>query len=116
MTELPEGVYEELVTRRLAERLRAFDPRLIDRVTIDPGDAHDVLGRHVGDLARRALLSVTGEGATKLSRQVDLANQIVEAIIAFAPDAAMRDAIIAETHDLLQAIVAKPDVPGPVRF
>jgi hypothetical protein len=63
MADLPRGVYEELVTERLEATLRSLDPALVDRGPIDPGDAHEVLARHLGHLAHRALRSAGGDGA-----------------------------------------------------
>src|SRR5436309_88083 len=84
--DLPPGIYEQIVTDELQRRLRVLDPALVDRGPLDPGDAHEVLARHLAELARRALRSVTGADAAALVRQVDLANQIAEAIATLAPD------------------------------
>jgi hypothetical protein len=116
MADLPRGVYEQLVTERLEATLRSMDPALVDRGPIDPGDAHEVLARHLGQLARRALRSTGGDGATALVRQVELANRIAEAITALAPEATDDGDLVAESRDLLQAIVDRAEVPGPARF
>lgn len=116
MTGLARGVYDKLVTEEVNRRLSAVDPELVDRGPLDPGDAHQFLARHLGELAHRALRSVSGEDATTLVRQVELANQIAQAIIALAPDGAGDGDLVAESHDLLQAIVDRVDVPGLVRF
>jgi hypothetical protein len=71
VTDLERGVYEHLITGELAGRLRHVDPALVDRGDLDPGDAHDVLARHIAGLARRALLAVPG-GDDRLARQVEV--------------------------------------------
>jgi len=54
--------------------------------------------------------------AAALVRQVELANQIAAAIARLAPDVTGVGDLVAESRDLLQAIAAPADVPGPVRF
>lgn len=88
MADLTPGVYEQLVTKQLQLRLAAIDDALVDRGELDPADAHQILASHLGDLARRAPRSVPGDDAD----------------------------LVAETQDLLRAIAAAPEVPGPVRF
>ena len=85
VTALPTGAYEHLVTRGLDERLGALDHDLAQRIALDPTDAHEVLSRHIGELARRALRTVSGRDA--LAMQVEVANQIAEAIRKLAPRA-----------------------------
>lgn len=116
MPDLPPGLYEELVTDALDRRLRLVDPALVDRGPLDPGDAHEMLARHLGELARRALRAVGGDEAVALARQVDLANRIAQAIVQMAPEAIGNDELIAESRDILQAIVEAAGVPGLVQF
>lgn len=116
MADLPPGVYEQLVTNELHRLLRLLDPIVVDRGPLDPGDAYEVLGRHVGELARRALRSVGGDDADALVRQVDLANRIAQAIAEITPEMTSKGDLVAESRDLLQAIGVPRDVPGPVRF
>jgi hypothetical protein len=116
MADLTPGIYEQLVTKELQLRLAALDNALVDRDSLDLADAHEVLTRHLADLARRALRSVPGDDAAALAGQVALANEIAQAIIAIAPDVAGDTELVAETRDVLQAIAAPPEVPGPVRF
>lgn len=113
---LPPGIYEQLVTAGLDRRLRQVSPTLVDREPLDPGDAEEVLARHLGDLARRALGSIGGDHPVRLARQVDAANRIAEMIASVAPDVADVDDLVANTRDVLQAIVAAERIPGPVRF
>jgi superfamily II DNA or RNA helicase/HKD family nuclease len=116
MADLTPGIYERLVTNELQLRLAELDAAFVDRGPLDASDAHEVLARHLATLARRAFRSVPGDDAAALARQVALANQIAEAIIALAPDVASGNDLVAETRDLLQAIAAPAKVPGPVKF
>ncbi len=113
---MARGAYEQLITRELNRRLAALEPELVDRNPLDPGDAHDVLARHIALLARRSLRLVGGNDADGLVRQVELANQIAQAIDALTPGAAGEGDLVAESRDLLRAIVERGDAPGPARF
>src|SRR5213593_800140 len=98
MPDLPRGVYEQLVTNELHRRLRLVDPTVVDRGPLDPGDAHETLARHLGELARRALRSVGGDDAVALAREVDLANHIAQAIIEIAPEVIGGGDLVAESQ------------------
>lgn len=80
MVDLPTGLYEELVTRRLARRLHAFDAELIDRAALDSTDAHELLARHVEQLMRRALRAIGSDDPKATARQVELTNEIAQAM------------------------------------
>ena len=79
MTDLPLGIYEQLVTSDLDHRLRRVDPALVDRDALDPADSHEALARHIARLVRRVLRATGGDGPDALARQVDLTNQITRA-------------------------------------
>ncbi len=112
---MARGLYEQLVTSGLDERLRAFDPPLIVREPLDPVEAHEVIARHLGFLARRALRSVGGDDTASVERQVDLANQIVAMIQSLAPDVTDIRDLVAETRDLLYAVLDASVGPGSAR-
>lgn len=116
MTALPLGVYEDLITNALDLRIRAVAPDLVQRSSLDPADAHDVLSRHIGALTRRALRSLPGDDVTNLAQQIELTNRIAAAIADAAPGATDVGDLVALSHDLLLAIVGRQEMPGPVRF
>jgi hypothetical protein len=69
---LPEGLYENLVTKRLRTRLEA-QPLLVPEIAaIDPADQPAVLARHIHDAVQRVL---TGERS--IERRVELVNRIL---------------------------------------
>src|SRR5207249_4585507 len=57
-----------------------------------------------------------GGDTAALVRQVELANQMAEAIRALAPDATNQGDLVADSRDLLQAIAAPAIAPRPVHF
>jgi hypothetical protein len=116
MTDLPLGIYEQLVTSDLDHRLRRVDPALVDRDVLDPADGHEVLARHIARLVRRVLRATGGDGPDALARQVDLTNRITSAIAELAPESVGRDDLVADARDLLLALAALGPTPAPVRF
>lgn len=106
------GIYEELITTGLAARLDALDAeRVVDGV-LDPADAHEVLTRHLSDLARRALRAA---GGTDLGRQIDLANRIAASITAEAAGATdADDAQVDRRGRELHEVLPPPQLPAQV--
>ncbi|MEV6341865.1 DUF3427 domain-containing protein [Actinoplanes sp. NPDC051851] len=116
MTELAHGVYDHVVTRRLASHLNGIDADLIARDTLDPADSHEVLARHIADLARRALKAVSGDGPDRLANQLSLTNRIATAIAEAAPRAVLDEDLLTTPAEALTAVVARPPAPREVRF
>jgi superfamily II DNA or RNA helicase/HKD family nuclease len=113
-------VYEHLITRDLERRLMAVDSDLVQREDLDPADAADLLARHIGTLARRALRAVPGDRAQRLVGQVAVANQIAasiaEAVAHISPNVVDEADAIAGSRDVLTAIVGRPTAPLDVAF
>lgn len=116
MTDLPEGAYEHLITRGMQRRLGDFDNDLVLRADLDPADSHEVIGRHLTEMAVRALKAVPGQGAERLTAQVQLANMIAAAIRSAAPRAVEDEDILDTPPKLLTAIATRPPAPLPVAF
>lgn len=116
MADLPPGIYEQLISIGLGRDLESIDSELIHRGPLDPVDAHEILSRHLARLARRALQAVGGDDSTALIRQIEMTNRIAEAIRAVAPNVANEDDLVAESRDLLYALLHERSGPGPVRF
>ncbi|MBQ1030041.1 DUF3427 domain-containing protein [Micromonospora sp. C97] len=115
MTDLERGVYEHLITRELANQLQHVDPALIQHHKLDPADAHHTLARHIATLAARALQSLPN-GDDKLHHQVEMANQIADAIAALSPKAATEQDQVTDAKHLLHAIAAPPTSPAEPTF
>ncbi|MFE0530774.1 DUF3427 domain-containing protein [Micromonospora parva] len=115
MTDLERGVYEHLITRELANQLQHVDPTLIQHHKLDPADAHNALARHIATLAARALQAVPS-GDDKLHHQIEMANQIADAIAALSPKAATDQDQVTDAKHLLHAIAAPPTPPAEPTF
>jgi superfamily II DNA or RNA helicase/HKD family nuclease len=116
VADLPLGVYEHVVTVGLEERLARVDADLVQRARLDPADAHEVLARHITSLVRRALQAVPGQDADRVARQVELTNQIAAAIAMALPRSAEQGDFVADSHDLLRAIIERPLPPSVLAF
>jgi superfamily II DNA or RNA helicase/HKD family nuclease len=74
---LSKGLYERLITSRLATALSALDPAVrVERELLDPAASHEVLARHLYDVARVVLRAMPLEN--RLDRQLRICNQILE--------------------------------------
>jgi superfamily II DNA or RNA helicase len=116
VTDLSAGAYEHVVTRGIERQLAGFDKDLVDRSQLDPADSHEVLSRHIAAIAERALKAVPGQGAARLTAQLELANHITESIKAAVPRAVHQDDLLSTPPELLTAIVPRPPAPAEVVF
>ncbi|RSM45420.1 DUF3427 domain-containing protein [Actinoplanes sp. ATCC 53533] len=117
MTDLTEGAYEHIITRGIELKLAAIDRDLVDRAAPDSADSHQILSRHLTAITERALKAVPGQGAARLTAQVELVNRITEAIkAAAAPRVVQPDDFLSTPAELLTAIVPRPPAPAQVTF
>ena len=117
MTELPNGVYDHVVTRGVARQLAEIeDDRILPR-KLDADDTHELLTRHIAMLTRRALKLVGGNGEDeRIARQLALANRIAELISAEVKGAVELDDLLDQPHSVLAAIAKRPVPPASVVF
>jgi hypothetical protein len=79
---LPVGLYEQLVTKALADRLAAdAETMVVD--DLDPGDASSALARHIAALLARLLRDLPE--AHRQSQAVDIANALLADLRRLAP-------------------------------
>jgi superfamily II DNA or RNA helicase/HKD family nuclease len=104
VSDLPPGLYEQVVTEALA-KLLGDGAHLRE---LDPGAAPRVLARLVQDAVVRVLGGVKGEDA--LARQVELTNALLETLHRDAPTAVILpdDAVAAPARELTAVLRAAP--------
>jgi superfamily II DNA or RNA helicase/HKD family nuclease len=111
VSDLTRGAYDQLITEALEQQLRALDPELVSRSPLDPADAYDALTRHVAELTRKALQTIGGEDAAGLERQVMFVNKLTEAIAVLAARGAVPGDAVAESREVLEAVVDRTGAP-----
>jgi superfamily II DNA or RNA helicase len=116
METVPAGIYENLLTCGLETILSTTDAELVRLGDLDPAEAHEVLARHIGQLAHRALRQAGGDSSATVTRQVQLANEMIKAITALSPEAAAPEDAIAEPGRNLLALAERSSAPGTVAF
>jgi superfamily II DNA or RNA helicase/HKD family nuclease len=74
---LPEGLYEQLVTRRIAHTLQRLQSTgySFESEELESADSHEALAWYVYEILRQVLQEMPSEGRTNL--QVDLCNRIL---------------------------------------
>ncbi|MGE0877521.1 MAG: DUF3427 domain-containing protein [Acidimicrobiia bacterium] len=106
MADLPEGLYERLVTTGLDRQLRLVSNANPQLEKLEPADAHVILTRHIATLVRRALRHAGGTDRASIADQVEIANQIVQAIEDIAP-VGHDDELVSPSQEMLVAIVGR---------
>jgi superfamily II DNA or RNA helicase/HKD family nuclease len=113
---LIDGLYEEVVTRRLEDALRELDSllprRSIERLELASVDSHVMLGRHLHREVVRALSSLKGDSsAEKVAAQVELCNRVL-ALLREAGAPADEDVVV--PAEMLRAVYRGTPPPRPV--
>ena len=77
MDELDAGLYEELITERIRQRIGELQGRGLESVEepVDQVEAPDVLARHVGETIARVLEQVTGDRVSVANEFLTLARE-----------------------------------------
>jgi superfamily II DNA or RNA helicase len=113
--ELRPGLYEDLITQRLAAHLARFEADLVSRRGLEPAEAEAFVGRYLASIFRRALATRGGQGEEGVRRIRGLANAVIGAVREHAPDALGSEDEVAEALELLLAIMERPTDPRPPR-
>ena len=121
---LPDGLYEQLITKALKTELDGLTSsgQTVARTDpIDPAEAHARIARHVGTLVGRALRGLPSK--ERETRQAEIANDLVR-LLANAKDAADAvtdgDAVVGPPEELtaLRTLTGDPakdrDLPRPL--
>jgi superfamily II DNA or RNA helicase len=113
--DLRPGLYEDLISRRLAVRLARLEADLVEKRGLEAAEAEAFVARYVSLLVRRALASRGGQDEDRVRRVRDLANAVIRAIHEHAADALDYDEEIDEASELLLAVMERPKDPRPPR-
>lgn len=102
-----EGVYEELVTKLIAQKLTELDRKTfyVKTKTIDKAEAAQILSRQLGSCIQLAFSLVKGKD--QLGIQIKLANKIILFLRDEIDKATFENDLIDEQGDILQAVFNK---------
>ncbi len=106
---MTEGIYEELVTQLVAQKLEYIDKNVfyINKSQLDKEEASSILSKHLAQTIKNALNIVKGEN------QIDLQIEIANKIISFLKDELKKeefdDDLIAIEGEILKAVFSKVD-------
>jgi superfamily II DNA or RNA helicase/HKD family nuclease len=112
MSEFKEGLYDQLVTRRIRrvlDRATPASPRSFVQA-LEENDCPDYLARHLIRQIKLALQSVPSED--RKQRQIELANSLLESVMAPEEDAGEPD-LIDPPGEVLRAIYRGTEPPEP---
>ena len=115
MDEPRPGLYEDVISERLASHLAKLEADLVQKRRLEPAEADAYVGRYVALLVRRALASRGGQNPENVQRVRHLANALIEAIHTYAPDALDGDDEIDPASELLLAVMEPSATPLPPR-
>lgn len=112
---LPDGLYEDVITEALEEKLAALGNSRVDRAKLTAEEAVDALTQMVSQATRLALESLGG--ASALEERLAVATQLLELLQAKAPQAFRRGETAPSDQMLLavsrgNALGLIPDAPS----
>jgi superfamily II DNA or RNA helicase/HKD family nuclease len=99
---LPPGLYEQLVTLGLADRLAALDPRLVERSKLDRAEAPDRIALHLSRQIHRALESVPE--TERVSVGLAVVRDVLDRLGAHAGNADLSDERLDPSAQVLRSV------------
>ena len=110
---LPEGLYEDLVTRGLDTAVSSLPPVLTTLSALDPSDAHVALARHVGRELERVLHALPAKD--KIAHQAAIVDQLITRLAELSSETeGLDDQRLAPGPRRLDAVYRGAAYPRPV--
>lgn len=111
---MPRGLYEQLVTAELAQRLMALDERVIELSGLDKVEAPNRIALHLSRQVQRALESVPED--QRLSTGLDLVRAILDRTQELVEQADVTGEALVEPGRVLRSVTTlQPDgTPAPI--
>lgn len=110
---LEQGLYEQLITKIIANKLSSIDENhfFIKSVALDKAEASHYLSQYLSETITYALNSINGED--DILRKINVSNKIIQTLIAELPDVKLSGNLLENEGRLLQAVFKKLDFPYP---
>ena len=104
-----EGIYEELVTRLVSQKLRAIDKEIffINKSVLDKEEASSVLSKHLAQTIKTALNYVKADN--QIEAQIEIANKIILFLRDELKKEEFENDLIAIEGEILKAVFTRVD-------
>ena len=103
---LHNGLYEQVINKKLDEQLAEEADKLSQTAPIDEGEASKVLSKYVAEIVEKSLDNVRDNGGD-VSAQVNLVNKIVTTIVAETKESDFNTMSVAKRAEQLLALFDK---------
>jgi superfamily II DNA or RNA helicase len=109
-----QGIYEQLITKIIANKLDALDKDAfyIKTVALDKVEASRYLSQYLSETIKYALKFVKDE-ENSIQNKVELSNKLIQLLISELPDLNLTDNLIHNEGKILEAVITKLDSPYP---
>lgn len=101
---LPEGLYEQVISKALDKKLSEDSGIKYDVEQIDNAEAPSILSKYIAEIAEKGLMQVQGDD---ISGQISLANKIISVITEATGDDEFDGTSVEEKAQQLLAVVKK---------
>lgn len=101
---LPEGLYEQVISKALDKKLSEDNGIKYDAAPIDNAEAPSILSKYIAEIVEKGLMQVQGDD---ISGQLSLANKIISAITEVTGDEEFDGSSVEEKAQQLLAVVNK---------
>jgi uncharacterized protein YfkK (UPF0435 family) len=104
-----EGIYEELVTQLVSQKINQIDKGLfyVNKSVLDKEEASSVLSKHLSQTIKNALNYIKGENQIEL--QIEIANKIIILLKEALKKEEFENDLIQIEGQLLKAVFSKVD-------
>jgi superfamily II DNA or RNA helicase len=109
-----QGIYEQLITKIIANRLDALDANAfyVKTVALDKVEASRYLSQYLSETINYALKFVKEE-ENSIQNKVELSNKLIQLLITELPDLNLTDNLIHNEGKILEAVITKLNSPYP---
>jgi superfamily II DNA or RNA helicase len=104
-----EGIYEELVTQLISEKLKELDKDkfFVKKKIIDKEEASSFLSKHLSHTLKHAFETISGKN--KVEQQIEIANKVIRLLKEELNKQDFNDDLITVEGELLSAVFSKTD-------
>ena len=104
-----QGIYEELVTKMVAQKINELDKNAynVNKTRIDKEEASIILARHLSQTIRHALEYIKGDN--QLDLQIEIANKIIRFLKEELQKEEFSDDLVEAEGEILNAVFTKVD-------